>query len=124
MQSHHTLAVYQFSRMLESDRANGLSVVICRWEQVSSLCYHAAPVLSLAHASIPSTSCQLVFSGATDGAVAVWNCGNNVSGVDEQHPVLTIPGLHQSGVNAMSAECLESSEGNFESWRFNSLVYI
>lgn len=115
MQSHHTLAVYQFLMLLESDRANGSSVIICRWEQVSSLCYHAAPVLSLAHASIPTTSCQLVFSGATDGAVAVWNCGISVSGVDEQQPVLSIPCLHQSGVNAMSAECLESSEGNFKS---------
>ena len=78
---------------------------------MANLCYHTAPVLSLAHASISGGQSQLVISGATDGAVAVWECASDVTDGDEQQPVLALPGLHQSGVNAMSAACLESSEG-------------
>ncbi len=77
---------------------------------MANLCYHTAPVLSLAHASISGGQSQLVISGATDGAVAVWDCANVTDG-DEQQPVLALPGLHQSGVNAMSAACLESCKG-------------
>lgn len=76
------------------------------------LSYHSAPVLSLAHITTCMEQHHIVFSGATDGAVAVWDCAAHLEFVSNQRPLLALPDMHQSGVNAMSAAVVASSEGD------------
>lgn len=84
---------------------------VCRWQQVANLSYHSAPVLSLAHVSACLERHHIIISGATDGAVAVWDCAAHLNTVGDQEPLLAIPDMHQSGVNAMSAAVVATSEG-------------
>ena len=98
--------------------------LLLRWEPAARLDHHCSPVLSLATLAIaPSTqqagsspeheslhssrSRRLVFSGATDGSLAVWDLSGVAlaAAAGQLHPLLAIPGAHQSGVNAISAAC-------------------
>ena len=47
---------------------------------------------------------RLVFSGATDGSVAVWDLTGSEAG-RRLEPVLALSAVHQSGVNALSVAC-------------------
>ncbi len=78
---------------------------------MANLSYHSAPVLSLAHVSACLERHHIIISGATDGAVAVWDCAAHLNTVGDQEPLLAIPDMHQSGVNAMSAAVVATSEG-------------
>lgn len=78
---------------------------------MASLSYSTTPVLSLAHVELPLRECHLVFSGATNGAVAVWDCTQQADDIAEQQPLLALPGVHQSGINAMSAACTQCFSG-------------
>ncbi|BDA49006.1 probable WD repeat-containing protein 6 at N-terminal half [Coccomyxa sp. Obi] len=82
-----------------------------RWVQVANLSYHGAPVLSLEHVRTWLGQHNIIFSGATDGAVAVWDCAAHSDIVGDQQPLLALPDMHQSGVNAMSAAVVATSEG-------------
>lgn len=95
----------------KSQQKENLQTFVCRWQQVANLSYHSAPVLSLAHVRTCLGQHQIVFSGATDGAVAVWDCAAHSGIVGDQQPLLALPGMHQSGVNAMSAAVMATSEG-------------
>jgi len=78
---------------------------------VARLSYSTTPVLSLAHVELPLRDCHLLFSGATDGAVAVWDCTQQADDIAKKQPLLALPGVHQSGVNAMSAACTQCFSG-------------
>lgn len=90
---------------------------------MATLDYHSAPVISLLHLAVPeqpaadrpsdvispsnhstSTTHHLVFSGATDGGIAVWDLSEaaTAAGGSALQPILALPAAHQSGVNALS----------------------
>ena len=87
---------------------------------MANLSYHSAPVLSLAHVKTCLGQHHIIFSGATDGAVAAWDCTTHSGSVADQQPLLALPDMHQSGVNAMSAAVLGTSKGK---WQFSVAVY-
>ena len=98
-----------------------------RWEAVATLNHHSCPVLCLTTlAMAPSTQQaggspghvsmqrrrRLVFSGATDGSLAVWDLSPAAlaAAAGPLQPLLSMPCAHQSGVNAVSAACLSSGK--------------
>lgn len=98
----------------------------CRWAHMITLDWHTSPVLSLASLKLPghnaakvSPSGHLLASGATDGSLAVWHlqlhdsatAPNEATAKVTGHRLLSMPGLHQSGVNAASMACVGSSMG-------------
>ena len=114
-----------------------------QWHTVAALRHHATPVLCTASLAVgappaahgtrprPPAPALLVFSGATDGGIAVWDLSLNAHlhaagsgsetigrGPDRRGggappqalaPVCTLDGLHQSGVNAMSAAAADGA---------------
>lgn len=114
-----------------------LQVEECSWGSAAQLHHHSHPVLSVASlqldaASLPASqpdlstldsracasSMTLAFSGATDGGVAVWDLTQLSEGYQPSssplpslQPVRVLPGLHQSGVNAMSVARDRSKAG-------------
>ncbi|CAG9465251.1 unnamed protein product [Pedinophyceae sp. YPF-701] len=76
--------------------------------EVASLHHHASPVLALAQMKVAGR--QLVVSGDTAGAVAVWDLTDAVSAGAPRddapaavRPACVCAGVHQSGVNAIAA---------------------
>ena len=89
--------------------------------------HHSSPVLCLATlAMAPSTQQaggspdhvsmhgrqRLIFSGATDGSLAVWDLSPAAlaAAAGQLQPMLAVPGAHQSGVNDISAACSGNGE--------------
>jgi len=93
---------------------------------VNNLDWHTSPVLSLASLKLPQHSAakfshlgHLLVSGATDGSLVVWHLQlhDSATAPDEAaagvktNRLLSVPGLHQSGVNTASMACVGSSMG-------------
>lgn len=93
-----------------------------QWRPAATLQHHTCPVLCTAHCRLGPDGGgdqprQVVCSGATDGAVAVWDVtaaaaaaaagSGDPGGAGQQPavlaPLLVLPGVHQSGVNALAA---------------------
>lgn len=110
----------------------------CRWTTVSLLQHHTCPVLCLDHITLDNgdpypihehpcanqhgsataihSSRTLVFSGGTDGSVAVWCLTSREEAASgdalaAHAPVLTLEGFHQSGVNTMSVASTGRHQG-------------
>lgn len=98
----------------------------CRWSCVNNMDWHTSPVLSLASLKLPqhnaaklSQPSHLLVSGATDGSLAVWHlqlhdsatAPNEAAAEVKATRLLSMPRLHQSGVNAASMACVGSSMG-------------
>ena len=75
------------------------------WHHAAGLCFHESPVLSTTLQNIGGRT--IVASGATDGSIAVWDISTVIRafrpGAEalQLRPVLEVPGVHQSGVNAL-----------------------
>ena len=106
-----------------------LALPTCEWRQLAVLEHHASPVLSMAAAGRrvggggPGAA-GLLLTGSTSGEVAAWQldqllsaCGGASSsscggGGGQQaaavvvRPAAVLPGVHQSGVNALAAQLL------------------
>lgn len=99
-----------------------------QWRAAAALQHHTSPVLCTAHCLLEPGPCSssgsqarhIVCSGATDGAVALWDVtaaaaaaaaastsGGGAEGGDAAAPavapLLVLGGIHESGVNAMAA---------------------
>ncbi|KAM9343196.1 tRNA (34-2'-O)-methyltransferase regulator WDR6 [Pholidichthys leucotaenia] len=77
--------------------------------------YHQRCVLSVATCSLEvdeGSRCNLLFSAATDGKIAVWNLTDEGSATPPPIPCLVIP-AHQSGVNSLAVwtETPEQQQG-------------
>ena len=95
------------------------------WRTAAALVHHTRPVLSVAVTAVPlaatggsggggaASHAVIACSGATDGAIAVWDltamsashgAGGGVAAAAPMvlHPVGFIPASHQSGVNSIA----------------------
>lgn len=125
--------VYSASSAVPVDQdSNVIAIVICsssdgtltvlalmcnphQWKAIAYLKYHKCPVLSLTCTGNNSS----VYSGATDGCIAIWNVQTLVDKfltssreewVTASHlPVHTFDNAHQSGVNCLTAITMNGS---------------
>lgn len=108
------------------------------WTSLAELRHHTCPAISLAHlpgdatglhaghpAAESASGRQLLFSGGTDGGIAIWDvstavaaaadrssdaaaCAGGALAVAQLAPVTVLQGVHQSGVNSLAAAWLPS----------------
>ena len=75
------------------------------WQVAADMCFHESPVLSISIRDIEGR--KFVASGATDGGVALWDISSALQGfvpgvsAQQLRPLLALPQVHQSGVNAL-----------------------
>lgn len=94
------------------------------WRPVALLRHHACPVLCTVHCKLETGGRErhLLLSGSTDGCVALWDLTPLVaayqsSGAEDGWappqlaPLLALPSVHQSGVNAVAAAPLQPASG-------------
>lgn len=130
-------SLYLSTHMLLFNQMQGL---VHRWYHVSNLEWHTCPVLSLASLKLPQGSAPdseiprsgssaasapgcLLVSGATDGSLALWclepcegtaSPGGAAGRVTAQR-LLSMPSVHQSGINAASMAFVADSAGTLPS---------